>query len=106
MSLMKRQIWYLQLLMRTRSKDQRRVLLDTITNEQLRALTEVTHNILQGNIPLTASHKRELRTEKSFLQILGDIKAPLVKKREAFCGKADIVVLLLKAAAPRLKLFL
>ena len=103
---MKRQIWYLQLLMHTGSKEQRRVLLDTVTNDQLRALTEVTHNILQGNIPLTASHKRKLRTEKSFLQILGDIKAPSVKKREALCRKGDIIVYLLKAAAPRLKLFL
>jgi len=88
------------------SKEQRRVLLDTVTNDQLRALTEVTHNILQGNIPLTTSHKRRLRTEKTFLQILGDIKAPLVKKREALCRKGDIIVYLLKAAAPRLKLFL
>ncbi len=106
MTLMKRQIWYLHLLMHTSSTDQRRVLLDTITNDQLKALTEVTHNILQGNIPLTEAHKRKLRKEKSFLHILGDIKVPLVKKREALCRKADIVVLLLKAAEPRLKLFL
>ena len=86
--------------------EQRRVLLDTITNEQLKALTEVTHNILQGNIPLTEAHKRKLRKEKSFLHILGDVAVSLTKKREVLCGKASVVVSLLKAAEPRLKLFL
>lgn len=102
---MQRQIWYLQLLMKT-SAVQRKALLDTITNEQLKALTEVTHNMLQGNIPLSEFHKRRLRQHKAFLRILGDIKVPLTTKREALCRKGNVVALILKAAEPRLKLFL
>jgi len=105
MSLMKKQIFFLYTLMNT-SKEQRKAMLDTISNEQLKALTEVTHNIAQGTIPLTEAHKRTLRQHKGFVRILGDIRVPLTKKREALCRKGAIVVVLLKAAEPRLRLFL
>lgn len=105
-SLMKRQIWYLHLLMTTASTIQRKALLDTITNDQLRALTEVTHNLLQGNIPLTEAQKRQLRKHKSFLQILGNPKVQYSQKRNALCRKGTVVTSVLKAAAPQLKLFL
>ena len=102
---MRKQIWYLHLLMMTASSAQRKALLDTITNEQLKALTEVTHNLLQGHIPITEGHKRNLRKHKTFLRILGNIKVPYSQKREALCRKGSVVSLLLKAAAPQLKLF-
>jgi hypothetical protein len=103
---MKRQIWYLHLLMTSTSSAQRKALLDTITREQLKALTEVTHNLLQGNIPIAEAHKRRLRKHKSFLRILGDIKVPVSQKRDALCRKGTVVASVLKAAAPQLKLFL
>lgn len=92
--------------MNTTSSSQRKSLLDTITNEQLKALTEVTHNLLQGNIPLSQTLKRKLKQHKPFLRILGDVKTPLAKKREALCRKGAVVILILKAAESRLKLFL
>ena len=92
--------------MNTSSTEQRTALLDTITNEQLKALTEVVHNILQGNVPLSEAHKRTLRQHKPFLRVMGDLKTSAKKKREALCRKGAIVNLLLKAAEPRLKLFL
>lgn len=105
-TVLKKQIWYLHLLMNTSSTAQRKALLDTITNEQLKALTEVIHNVLQGNIPLTQVHKNKLRHHKAFLRILGDPKISLARKREALCQKDTIIILLLKAAASRLKVFL
>lgn len=105
-ALMKRQIWYLQLLMTTASSGQRKALLDTITNDQLRALTELTHNLLQGNIPLTESYKSKLRKHKEFLAILGDIRVPFNKKRDTLCRKGAVITLLLNASAAQLKLFL
>ena len=104
--LMRKQVWYLQLLMMTPSAAQRKAMLDTITNDQLRALTEVAHNLLQGRIPISESHKRKLRTHKTFLQVLGDIKVPLAKKREALCRKGAVVILLLRASAGALKHFI
>lgn len=105
MALMKKQVWYLHLLMTTASAPQRKALLDTVTQDQLRALTETTHNVLQGNIPLTEGQKRQLRKHKKFLRILGDPKVPNSTKREALCRKGAVVVALLRAAAPRLKQF-
>lgn len=101
---MKRQIWYLHLLM-TSTSSQKKALLDTITNEQLKALTEVTHNLLQGRIPITESQKRNLRKHKTFLRILGNSKIPYSKKREALCQKGAVITSVLKVAAPQLKLF-
>ena len=103
---MKRQIWYLHLLMTTTSSAQRKALLDTITNEQLKSLTEVTHNLLQGNIPITEAQKRNLRKHKTFLKILGNVKVPNSTKREALCRKGAVVTTVLKIAAPQLKQFL
>jgi hypothetical protein len=104
-SLMKRQIWYLHLLMTSTSSTQKKALLDTITNDQLKALTEVTHNLLQGHIPITESQKRNLRKHKTFLRILGNSKVPYSKKREALCQKGAVITSVLKVAAPQLKLF-
>lgn len=103
---MKRQIWYLHLVMTTASSAQRTALLNTITNDQLKALTEVTFNVVQGIIPLTEVQKRHLRKHKAFLKILSDPKAPFSQKREALCRKGAVVTSVLKAAAPKLKLFL
>ena len=103
---MKKNIWYLHLLMTSTSSIQRRALLDTITNDQLKSLTEVTHNLLQGNIPMTENQKRNLRKHKTFLKILGNPKASFAQKREALCEKVAVVVTLLKIASPQLRLFL
>ena len=105
-SVMKKNVWYLHLLMTTSSPSQRRGLLDTITNEQLKSLTEVTHNLLQGNIPTTETQKRNLRKHKTFLRILGNPKVSFSQKREALCQKGAVVVTVLKIAAPQLRLFL
>ena len=103
---MKKNVWYLHLLMTTSSSAQRRALLDTITNEQLKSLTELTHNLLQGNIPITETQKRNLRKHKMFLRILGNPKVSFLQKREALCQKGGVVVTVLKIAAPQLRLFL
>lgn len=92
--------------MTTPSQAQRKALLDTITNEQLKALVEVTHNLLQGNIPLTEAQKRKLRKHKTFLKILGDPKVSNSIKRDALCRKGAVVTAVLRAAAPQLKQFL
>ena len=103
---MKRQIWYLHLLMTTASSAQRKALLDTVTNDQLKALTEVTHNLLQGHIPITEGQKRNLRKHKTFLRILGNPKVPFAQKREALCRKGAVVTSVLKIATPQLRLLL
>ena len=105
-SLMKRQIWSLHLLMTTPSATQRNALLDTISNEQLKSLTELVFNLLKGNIPMTEAQKRKLRKHKTFLKILGNAKVSNSIKREALCRKGAVVTTVLKIAGPQLKQFL
>ena len=99
---MKKNFEYFHLVSVT-SPAQRKALLDTITNDQLRALTELTFNIGQGNIILTEAHKTKLRPHKMFLRVLMDPRLSLAKKREALCQKEPVVTVLLKAAVPQLK---
>jgi len=50
---------YLQLLQST-SKLQRKALLTTITKPQLKALCEITHNVLKGTVELSPSEKKNI----------------------------------------------
>jgi hypothetical protein len=101
--LVKRQSFYFHLLKDTKSKIQRKVLLDSITKEQLQALIEITHNLLQGVIPMTSSHKKKLSPHRKFLRMLGDPKGSLQNKRVKLCHRSSVIVLLLNAVWPTLK---
>ena len=103
---MKRQIWFLHFLMTTPSSTQRKAILDNLSNDQLKSLTELVHNLLQGNIPITEVQKRKLRKHKAFLKILGNPKVSNAIKRDALCRKGAVVTTVLKIAAPQLKQFL
>ena len=61
---------YLQLLQST-SKLQRKALLTTITKPQLKALCEITHNVLKGTVELSPSEKKTLKRYKKILTLLG-----------------------------------
>ena len=59
--LVKKHWSYLRLLMNAESKQQRKRLLITITRDQLRALTEVVLNLLQGILSITPAYKNKLK---------------------------------------------
>ena len=82
---------------------QRKVLLQTITRKQLRALSQIAHNIVKFKIQLTTAEKRTLKRERRLLHIFGDRTLGHWYKAEAIGGKQRFVYSLLKIALPHLK---
>ena len=82
---------------------QRKVLLQTITRKQLRALSQIAHNIVKFKIQLTTAEKRTLKRERRLLHILGDRTLGHWYKAKAVSGKQRFVYSLLKIALPHLK---
>lgn len=78
-----------------------KALLNTISNKQLNALTEISYNLLKGNIPIPPKHKKNLKRYACQLRVLSRIKG--VNKLKKQCLKPALVVTLLKAVAPVLK---
>ena len=64
------QIHFLELL-RTAKKEQRKALLKTVDKLQLKALSEIAHNVIKGTIVLTPSDRTKLRRFKKIIDILG-----------------------------------
>jgi hypothetical protein len=84
---------YLQLLQST-FKLQRKALLRTITKPQLKALCEITHNVLNGTVVLSPSLKRY----KKILTLLGKKKSTRREKLKALQSASTADVLLLNIA--------
>lgn len=68
--LLENQVHFLELL-RTAKKDQRKSLLKTINKLQLKALSEIAHNVIKGTIVLSSDDKIKLRGYKKILTTLG-----------------------------------
>jgi hypothetical protein len=92
--------------MSTPSTLQRNALLDTITQDQLRALTEIAVNILRGVLTVTPSYYTKLKKDKKLIRNIGDTSVSLKRKRELLCRRGRVIVLLLKSVEQTLKTFL
>ena len=93
---------FLLLLVQTTSA-QRRALLQTITRQQLRAISQIAHNIVKFKIQLTTVEKKTLKRERRLLHLLGDRTLGYHHKRKAILDKQRFVYILLKIAVPYLK---
>ncbi|OOY71986.1 hypothetical protein BOW09_12325 [Solemya velum gill symbiont] len=105
-ALIKKHVSFFRVLLTTTSKLQRKVLLDTITHDQLKALTEITHNILKGNLPITSVQKKLLKRHVKLYLLIGDPKRSDKSKRKALCRQGQAIVTLLKSTEASLKHFL
>ena len=105
-TLVKKHWCYFQLLMSTTSKLQRRQLVDTITNDQLRALIQIVVNLLKSIIPLTPSKKTQLKKHRKVIRQLGNSSVSLKKKKELLCRQSSVIALLLKSVEPALKSYI
>lgn len=85
---------FLQLICNT-SKQQRRALLNTVTKKQLKALSEIAHNVVKGTIVLTPEEKRILRRNKKIINTLAAKKGTKKSKHEALRKGAQAVFHLL-----------
>ena len=93
---------YLKLFIQTSSHFQRKALLDTITTDQVKALCEITHNLLQGNINVSDNKLRPLLKHQTFIRSLGNPKVSLKEKKKLVCCRAPILLKLLKVCQPTL----
>lgn len=74
---------FLTLLAKSKKPKQRKLLMDWAEKADLRALSECTLNVLNGNVPLTPKQRKNLEKFKRSLRILCDIKtSDRIKKRE------------------------
>ena len=54
---------------------QRKALVNCITRKQLKAISEIVHNVIKGTVPLTHSEKLKLEKHKKALLTLGRKKS-------------------------------
>ena len=94
---------FIQLLIKSPSTKQLKDLLRNITNDQLKALCEISVNVLYGNIPLSKKTKEQLKPYKTLLSYLSDNKKSRKRKLLQLHTKLPALQLLLKAVLPFLQ---
>lgn len=88
------QIHFLELL-RTAKKEQRKALLKTVDKLQLKALSEIAHNVIKGTIVLTPSDRTKLRRFKKIIDIMGRKSSTRKERLRVLQRGAAVVVHLL-----------
>ena len=99
---LKRHWSFLRLLLETESSKQRKALLHTITPGQVKALSEIAHNLVQGTLTIPSQTLKPLRKHRSLVELLGDKKTSYLKKKEAIKRRLSGVISLVKATTPSL----
>ena len=97
--LLEQQDHFLELLGTTR-KLQRQALLRTIDKSQLKALSEIIHNVIKGSIILSPSDKNRLKKYK-VLSVLGRMSTNRRDKLQALQSKTTTIVHLLNVVSSR-----
>ena len=85
---------FLKLFIETQSQQQRKVLIQTATNSQMRILSEIAFNILSGNVKLTEMNKRKLQRYKTLIRLLASRKSVCWKKKASLKSIKGIVYML------------
>ena len=78
---LKANIPFLRLLKDTDSQKQRQALLETATPSQIRALSEICHNILRSHCKLDKASRRKLRKNRKTLEKVSSLSNSFRKKR-------------------------
>ena len=79
--LIKKQRHFLKVFIRTSPK-QRKALLQTITRDQLKVVSQIAYNILRFTIKLTPVEKARLKRYRHFLYALGNKKVGYQQKKK------------------------
>ena len=104
-NLIKDQRHFLRLFVQT-NFTQRKALLDTITQPQLKALSEIAHNIILGKVTLTPLERSKLKQKRRFIHLLGNKQLGYKHKQKLVCNKQKILTLLIKIAITYLEAIL
>ena len=79
-------------LLRTTRKLQRQALLRTIDKSQLKALSEIVHNVIKGSVILSPSYKNRLKKYKRVLSVLERKSTKRRDKLKALQSKTTAIV--------------
>lgn len=88
---------FLQLLCEAGTK-QRKVLLQTITNEQLRALCEVTWNVYKGTVPVSNRYVKKLTPYQTIIRSLISRLVSRKRKKAILLQKHKVLTWILRPA--------
>ena len=77
---------------------QRKALLQTVSEVQLKAIGEIVHNVLKGNVPLSSEQQNILRKHRSILYVLADRKLKTREKRQVLERAANPIQYVLNIA--------
>ena len=105
-SLVKKHWDYIHLLANTSSTQQRKVLLNTITSNQFKAVSEIILNVVYLNIPVSKSSASKLKRHKKTVEVLADKRVGAHRRLETLKKNPKLVAALLQAALPGLKTLL
>ena len=97
---------FIHLLANTSSTQQRKVLLDTITPDQFKAVSEIILNVAYLKIPVSKASTSKLKRQKKIVELLADKKVGGYRRLETLKKNPKVVVSLLQAALPGLKTLL
>lgn len=82
---------------------QAKVLLQTINNQQVTAISEVVYNLLQGSFTLTSTLKAELQKSKSLFRTVGSKKFSVKERRAVIIRNKHLFTKLLRTLGKQLK---
>ncbi len=103
--LVRKQRHFVNLLEETEPK-QRKILLETITRKQMRAVSQIAHNVIKSVVVLTSSEKEKLKKRRRFIHVLGNRKIGYERKRRAILSNQTSLVTLIRVVAPHLRTIL
>lgn len=88
---------FLELLAKPVSEDQAKALISTSTDKQLNIISEMSLNVLQGNIVLSKHYKKLLLKDADFIRELGDRGIGSKKRRSLAISHIKTISVLLAA---------
>ncbi len=100
--LVRKQRHFINLLSETDQK-QRKRLLETITREQVKAISQIAHNVIKSVVKLAPSEKEKLKKRRRFIHVLGNRKIGYERKRDSILSNQSALVSLIRVVAAHLE---
>jgi len=82
--------------------NQRKALVQYITDEQMDALSQIAVNILQGNIPITEDYKKKLRRYRDVIRSIASKQVGRARKKQTLLRFHTVIPLLIRPTLPLL----
>ena len=91
---------FLQYLVQTASSKQKKLLLQSVTTCQLKALTEIVRNVLRTDFPLTRTLYQRIVRYKTQIRQFADSKTSIKRQKEILQQGYLWILLIVQASLP------